>query len=207
MKKSLIGPPTVNKFQKLLGSSFLKLTRWEAVGNVPDIPKFVMIMAPHTSHWDLFYILAISYSLDIKFYWFGNKGFFRWPVGALFKWLGGIPVDRDMGQNIVQQTIEIIQSREQIIIALSPEGTRSYAEYWKTGFYYIANEAQIPIVFAFLDYSRKAGGLGPKMNPTGDIAEDMNIIRQFYSGITAKYPHNVGNISIKPRMSNVGLPQ
>lgn len=207
MKKSLIGPPIANKFQGLLGLSFLKLTGWEAVGNVPDIPKFVMILAPHTSNWDLFFILAILYALGIKFFWFGKKEIFRWPVGSLFKWLGGIPIDRSLRQNVVQQTVDIIQAREHIVVGISPEGTRSNTKYWKTGFYHIACQAQIPIIFAFLDYGRKVGGLGPTMTPTGDIEEDMKTIRQFYSGITAKHPHNFDNIVIKPRLPNEGLSQ
>ena len=205
MKKSLIGPPIANKFQGLLGLSFLKLTGWEAIGNVPDRPKFVMLLAPHTSNWDLFLILAILYELGIKFYWFGKKEIFRWPVGGLFKWLGGIPINRGLRQNVVQQTVEIIQAREQIIVGISPEGTRSNTKYWKTGFYYIACQAQIPIVLAFLDYGRKKGGFGPILDPTGNIEEDMKTIGYFYSGITAKHPHNFGNIVIKPRLNNEGL--
>jgi 1-acyl-sn-glycerol-3-phosphate acyltransferase len=207
MKKLLPGSPQANKYQGLLGLSFLKLTGWEAVGNLPEIPKFVMILAPHTSNWDLLFILAIFYALGIKFNWFGKKEIFRWPVGGFFNWLGGVPIDRGSRQNSVQQTVEIIQSREQIIIGISPEGTRSHAKYWKTGFYHIAHQAQVPIVFAFLDYGKKIGGLGPIMNPTGDIEEDMKTIRRFYNGITAKFPQDVGSIAIKPRMNNENLSQ
>jgi len=202
MKKLLVRPIKANKFQKVLGSSFLKITGWEVEGVIHDLPKCVMILAPHTSNWDFPFILAALYSLGIRFYWFGKKEIFRWPVGGFFKWLGGIPIHRGSRQNMVRQTVEIIQSREQIIIGVPPEGTRSKAEYWKTGFYHIAHQAQIPIVFAFLDYDRKVGGIGPIMNPTGDIDKDMITIRQFYSGITAKYPSEVGRIAIKPLLEN-----
>ena len=207
MKKSLFDPSIANKFRRLLGLCFLKLVGWEAVGNVPDTQKFILILAPHTSNWDLLFILAVLYVLGIKSYWFGKKDVFRWPVGGFFKWLGGIPINRGSRQNMVQQTVEVIQSREQIIVGISPEGTRSNTKYWKTGFYHIAHQARIPIVFAFLDYGQKVGGLGPIINPTGDIEEDMKKIRQFYSGITAKYPHNFGTIAIKPRLTNEGLSQ
>ena len=202
MNKLLLGPPLANKLQSLIGLSFLKLTGWEAVGNVPDTPKFVMLMAPHTSNWDFLFILAILYVLSIKFYWFGKKEIFRWPIKNLAKWLGGIPVDRSLKQNMVQQIVEIIQSREQFIVGISPEGTRSNAKHWKTGFYHIAHQAQIPIVFTFLDYGRKEGGFGPIMNPTGNIEEDMKTIRKFYSGITAKHPDKFGSIDVKPRLNN-----
>ena len=202
MKKTLLGPPTANKLQRLSGSVFLKMTGWEVEGHVPEQSKYVLVLAPHTSNWDFPFILAALYALGIRFYWFGKKEIFRWPVGGLFKWLGGIPIHRGSRQNMVRQTVEIIQSREQIIIGVSPEGTRSNVQYWKTGFYHIAHQAQIPIVFAFLDYDRKVGGIGPTMNPTGDIEEDMKTVRQFYSGITAKYPHQVGRIAIKPLLEN-----
>ena len=207
MNKLLLGPPLANKFQNLIGLSFLKLTGWEAVGPVPDTPKFVMLLAPHTSNWDLLFILAVLYVLGVKFFWFGKKEIFRWPVGGFFKWLGGIPIDRSLQQNMVQQIVETIQSREQIIVGVSPEGTRSNVKYWKTGFYYIACQAQIPIVFAFLDYGRKVGGLGPVMTPTGDIEVDMKIFRQFYGGITAKHPDNFGGIVVKPRLNIESQPQ
>lgn len=207
MNKLLLGPPLANKLQSFIGLCFLKLTGWEAVGNVPDTPKFVMLMAPHTSNWDFLFILAILYVLGIKFFWFGKKEIFRWPFRNLAKWLGGIPVDRSLKQNMVQQIGETIKSREQFVVGISPEGTRSIAKYWKTGFYYIACQAQIPIVFAFLDYGRKIGGLGPILDPTGNIEVDMETIRHFYSGITAKYPDNFGNIVIKPRVNDEYLSQ
>ncbi|MBW1913289.1 MAG: lysophospholipid acyltransferase family protein [Deltaproteobacteria bacterium] len=195
-------PISANKLQRVLGSSFLKLTGWEVEGEIPNLPKYVMILAPHTSSWDLIFILAVLCAMGLKIYWFGKKEIFHWPLGCFFKWLGGIPVDRSSRHNLVQQITTIIQSQDQIIIGVSPEGTRSNSQYWKTGFYYIAHQAQIPIVFAYLDYGRKVGGLGSTMNSTGDIEEDMKTIRRFYSGITAKYPHEVGRIAIKPRVED-----
>lgn len=198
MGRLLSGPPPANRFQRILGSGFLKLAGWKAVGNMPDIPKFVMILAPHTSNWDLFFMLAILYSQGIKFYWLGNIGFFRWPTGRFFKWLGGIPVDPNLRQNMVQQTVELISTHEQIIIGISPEGTRDKTKYWKTGFYYIARQARIPIVCAFLDYGRRVGGLGPTVLPSGSIEKDMTTIRRFYGDITAKHPANFEKIAIIP---------
>ena len=199
MKKTLLIPPTANKLPRLSGSAFLKMTGWEVEGHVPEQSKYVVVFAPHTSNWDFPFILATLYSLGIKSYWFGKKELFRWPVGSLFKWLGGIPVVRSSRENMVQKTVEIIQSRDEIIIGVAPEGTRSNSKYWRTGFYHIAHQAQIPIAFAFLDYRRKVGGVGPTIYPTGNIEKDMKIIRQFYSGITAKFPHQMGEITFKPQ--------
>ena len=171
-------------------------------GRAPDNLKHVLILAPHTSNWDLFLILAILHVLDIKLYWFGKKELFRWPLGGIFKWLGGIPVARSTRENMVQKTVEIIQSLEKITLGIAPEGTRSKSKYWRTGFYHIAQQAQIPIAFAFLDYRRKVGGIGPSIHPTGDIEQDMITIRQFYIRVTPKYPHKMGKIAFKPQEKN-----
>ena len=199
MSKSGIGPPRIRKIQTLLGILFLAITGWKVAGSVPDIPKFVLVLAPHTSNWDLPFILAVMYGLGLKINWFGKKELFPWPVGGVFKWLGGIPIDRSSRQNMVQQTAQMIWEREQIVVGIAPEGTRSQSRHWSTGFYYIANLAQVPIVFGYLDYARKVGGLGPAIHTTGNIEADMKVIREFYSGITAKYPHKVGEIIVSQR--------
>jgi 1-acyl-sn-glycerol-3-phosphate acyltransferase len=203
MKKSMsesgIGPPRIRKIQTLLGILFLAVTGWKVAGSVPDLPKFVLVLAPHTSNWDLPFILAVMYGLGLKINWFGKKELFPWPIGGVFKRLGGIPIDRSSRYNVVQQTAQTIREREQIVMGIAPEGTRSQSGHWRTGFYYIANLAQVPIVFGYLDYARKVGGLGPAMHTTGNIEADMKVIREFYSGITAKYPHKVGGIIVSQR--------
>lgn len=200
MKKSMsesgIGPPRIRKIQILLGILFLAVTGWKVAGSVPDIPKFVLVLAPHTSNWDLPFILAVMYGLGLKINWFGKKELFPWPIGGVFKRLGGIPIDRSSRYNVVQQTAQTIREREQIVMGIAPEGTRSQSRHWSTGFYYIASLAQVPIVFGYLDYARKVGGLGSVMHTTGDIEADMKVIREFYSGITARYPHKVGEIIV-----------
>ncbi|MCB0102297.1 MAG: lysophospholipid acyltransferase family protein [Anaerolineales bacterium] len=199
MSESGVGPPRICKTQILLGILFLAVTGWKVAGSVPDIPKFVLVLAPHTSNWDLPFILAVMYGLGLKINWFGKKELFPWPIGGVFKRLGGIPIDRSSRYNVVQQTAQTIREREQIVMGIAPEGTRSQSGHWRTGFYYIANLAQVPIVFGYLDYARKVGGLGPVMHTTGNIEADMKVIREFYSGITAKYPHKVGGIIVSQR--------
>ena len=196
MSETGVGPPRIHKIQVLLGILFLAVTGWKIEGVVPDHPKFVGILAPHTSNWDLPFILAVMYALGLKINWFGKKEIFSWPVGGVFKWLGGIPIDRSSRQNVVQQTAQTIREREQIVIGIAPEGTRSQTSHWNTGFYHIASLAQVPIVFGYLDYARKGGGFGPMMRTTGNIEADMKVIREFYSGITAKYPDNVGEMMV-----------
>jgi 1-acyl-sn-glycerol-3-phosphate acyltransferase len=195
-----LGPPKASNLIKTLAQWFIALVGWKAEGDFHLLPKkFVAIMAPHTSNWDLLFALGTISALGIKFNWFGKKEAFRWPIGSLFKQLGGIPIERSTNQNIVEQTAALIRSREQVIIGIAPEGTRSNSNYWKTGFYRIAHQAAVPIVFGFLDYKRKAGGLGPLMVTTGNIEEDLKVIRNYYKDVTAKYPELVGEIAIKPR--------
>ena len=156
-------------------------------------------MAPHTSNWDFLFALGTISALGVKFSWFGKKEAFRWPIGGLFKQLGGIPIERSAHHNMVEQTAALIRSRDQVVIGIAPEETRSNSKYWKTGFYRIAHEAAVPIAFGFLDYKRKAGGLGPLMETTGDIEEDLKVIRGFYKDVIAKNPELVGEIAIEPK--------
>lgn len=193
-------PPKVNIILKTLALWFIAVAGWKAEGDIHLLPKkFVAILAPHTSNWDLIFIMGILFALGLKFNWFGKKEAFRWPVGGLFKRLGGIPIERSTNKNMVQHTVELIRSRERVIIGIAPEGTRSNAKYWKTGFYHIAHQAAVPLALAFLDYKRKVGGMGPLMETTGDIEEDLRVIRGYYEGVTAKYPESVGEVAFKPR--------
>ncbi len=110
------------------------------------------------------------------------------PFKWFFKWLGGIPVDRSKSSNIVAKSIQRFHQNEKLILMIAPAGTRKRVKKWKTGFYHIANGANVPIVLGFLDYRQKAGGIGPVIYPTGDIKADMKTIRAFYDGVTGKYP-------------------
>lgn len=196
--ESSVALPRVNPILAWLSRLFLKMTGWKFEGSIPAIPKYVGILAPHTSNWDFPYILALASAHGIKFSWFGKKEIFRWPVGGFFKAVGGIPIDRSSQENVVQQTARMIRARDQIVLGITPEGTRSKIRYWKTGFYYIARQAQTPIVLMYLDYARKVGGIGPIIETTGDIDADMMQIQEFYRGITARHPHKVGEVAIRP---------
>ena len=118
---------------------------------------------------------------------------FRWPMGHFFRWLGAFPVDRSKSKNVVARSIEAFHEHTQLVMVVPPSGTRKKVVYWKTGFYYIAKGANVPIVLGYLDYRRKVGGIGPILDPTGNIEADMKIIRNFYMGITGKYPKKTSN--------------
>ena len=186
-----------NKFMAWTGLIFLKALGWRVEGEIPDIKKYVMIAAPHTSNWDFPITLAVTFALKIKIYWMGKAVMFRWPFGALLRWLGGIPIDRSGTHNVVEQSIQAFNDRDNLIMVIPPEGTRKKVGYWKTGFYHIANGANIPIVLGYLDYRRKAGGIGPTIYPTGCIEEDMQEIKTFYATITGKRQELFGNATLK----------
>jgi 1-acyl-sn-glycerol-3-phosphate acyltransferase len=158
----------------------------------------VIIAAFHTSNWDFPFGLFIAFALGIKIYWVGKDSLFRRPFGPLMRWLGGIPVNRSGSHNMVSRTIQAFQEHEGLYIAIAPEGTRGKASSWKTGFYHIALGAHVPIAMAFLDYRHKAGGMGPLVFPTGNIETDMMKIRDFYAGVTAKYPQDACLPVLKP---------
>jgi 1-acyl-sn-glycerol-3-phosphate acyltransferase len=120
----------------------------------------------------------------------GKETLFRWPINGFFKWLGGIPIDRSKSKNVVAQSIQQFHENEKLILTIAPAGTRKQIEKWKSGFYHIANGANVPIVLGFLDYRRKVGGIGPVVYPTGNFEADMKTIRAFFNGVSGKYPKN-----------------
>jgi 1-acyl-sn-glycerol-3-phosphate acyltransferase len=188
MNYTIFDTPVLKTILRWFSISVLKIAGWRAEGPVPAIPKFVLVGAPHTSNWDLPYALFVAFVLKAKIYWMGKDSLFRMPFNGLFRWLGGIPVDRSTSHNVVAQTIQQFHRNEKLILTITPSGTRKRVKKWKTGFYHIADGANIPIVLGFLDYRRKTGGMGPVVYPTGDINVDMKTIRSFYDGITGKYP-------------------
>lgn len=155
---------------------------------MPHHPKFVMIAAPHTSNWDFLMTMILAFSFRIKVFWMGKHTIFRFPFHGLCRWLGGIPVDRRRAGNMVARCIEEFNRNERLIMIIPPEGTRKRVRYWKTGFYHIARGAGVPIVLGYVDYLRKAGGLGPVFFPTGDMENDMSFIREYYGKVTGKRP-------------------
>ena len=183
--------------KKLLARVFLGLTGWQAEGEKPAPRRYVLIAAPHTSNWDLPYLLAFAWLYGIRISWMGKHQLFRPPLGGLVRALGGVPVRRDRRGDMVSQMAGVIDRSESICLVVPAEGTRSYVPHWKSGFYHIARTANVPIVLSYLDYSRRLGGFGPSILPTGDIRSDMEEIRNFYSDKQGKYPELFGEVRLK----------
>jgi 1-acyl-sn-glycerol-3-phosphate acyltransferase len=185
---TIFDTPILRTLFRWISKLFLWINGWRLSGGLPEAPKIVLIAAPHTSNWDLPYMLFFAFVLRAKIYWMGKDAIFRWPFRGLFKWLGGIPIDRSKTNNVVAQTITHFQTHDSLILAVPPAGTRKRVLNWKTGFYHIANGAGVPIAMGFLDYKKKLGGIGPVLQPTGDIEADMVTIRSFYQDISGRYP-------------------
>lgn len=185
---TIFDTPVVNSLLRGLSLAILRSTGWKVEGSLPaHAAKSVLIAAPHTSNWDLPYTLMIAFALRLRVYWMGKQSLFRAPFGGLMRWLGGIPVNRGQAGNLVAMSAQAMRDADgpmQLIIP--PEGTRGKTRHWKTGFYFIAHQAGVPIVLAFVDYGRKVGGLGPVFEPTGDIEQDMVHIKAFYAPIQGK---------------------
>jgi 1-acyl-sn-glycerol-3-phosphate acyltransferase len=188
MHRTIFDTPVVNTLLRGLSLAILRVTGWKVEGALPpNTPKCVMIAAPHTSNWDLPNTLMAAFALRLHIYWMGKESIFKPPFRHLMMWLGGIPVNRDRANNLVAASAQAIVDADQPLqLVVPPEGTRQKTRYWKTGFYYIALSAKVPIVLAYMDYKRKISGLGPLFHPTGDIEADMVKIKAFYAGFSGK---------------------
>ncbi|MCA0392595.1 MAG: lysophospholipid acyltransferase family protein [Proteobacteria bacterium] len=169
-----------NAFTRWLGRSVLRLGGWRLVGPLPDVSKLVLIAAPHSSNWDGIWGFAAKLALGFEVRLLGKAQLFWWPLGPLLRRLGVIPVDRSSPHGTVQQAVEMIRRSERIWYALAPEGTRKRVERWKTGFWKIAHEAQVPILPAYFHYPDKRIGVGPLFATTGDMAADIAALRAWY---------------------------
>jgi 1-acyl-sn-glycerol-3-phosphate acyltransferase len=188
---------STSHFTQLLAMATLRLKSWKLEVNMPAAPKFVLVGAPHTSKLDLFYALMLAHGTGIKMHWIGKDSLFRWPLGGAMRWLGGIPVKRNSSQNFVNQIVDVFNRLEKLVVAIAPEGTRGRADYWKTGFYYIALGAKVPIALGFVDYKDKVVGIGPTIYPSGDIHADFVQIKAFYDTKTGQHPELQGEARIR----------
>lgn len=186
-KRTIFDTPLLKPFLKWICLLALRAAGWKVVRNNTDAPKYIIVAAPHTSNWDFVLVLLIAFALDIKVYIMAKQELLKWTCGSIFKWLGVIPIDRSRSLNTVGQAVEAFQQNERLLIVIAPSGTRKKVKKWKTGFYHMAVGAEVPIVLGFLDYGRKTGGLGPLIQPTGDIDADMMEIKAFYADMTGKY--------------------
>lgn len=161
---------------------------WTSWGERPEPKQYVLIAAPHTTNWDFIYLIAFAEYFEITISFMAKHTLFTPPLGWLMRALGGIPVRRDKRQNLVSTLANLFTTHEELGLVVPAEGTRSRSEHWKSGFYHIARQAEVPIIMSFLDYEKKVGGFGPAFHPTGVVGDDMDRVREFYSERKGKFP-------------------
>ncbi|MCF8273535.1 MAG: 1-acyl-sn-glycerol-3-phosphate acyltransferase [Flavobacteriaceae bacterium] len=171
---------------------YFKLLGWKVVGNTniskESIKKAVIIAAPHTSWHDFYMGVLLRSVLNVKTNFVGKKELFVFPIGWLFRILGGAPIDRHTKENKVQAIAKLFKDREEFRMAMSPEGTRKKVNKWRTGFYYIAKEAKVPIIMFTFDFENKQNKISEPFYPTDDIEKDFEFMHAFYKGVKGKIP-------------------
>ena len=159
--------------------------------------KGVVIVYPHTSNWDFILGVLARAVLNLRMHWVGKHTLFKWPFASLMRALGGVPVDRRSTQGMVEQLKREFDRYEQFFLTITPEGTRSRSEYWKSGFYHIARELDLPVGLASIDYAKREVDLTEWYRLTGDVEKDLAHIRRVYAARRGRYPELMGDIRFK----------
>ena len=174
----------------ICGFIYYKLLGWKTKVSVPDYDKYIICAAPHTTNWDLFIGKLFMGARGRETGFMMKKDWFFWPLGPIFCWMGGIPVDRSRKTSLVDQMIKIAKSSQKFHLAITPEGTRKANPNWKKGFYYIAQGAGLPIILVAIDYEKKYITAEKVIHPSGDLDKDMREIKLYYKNFKGKYPEN-----------------
>lgn len=173
-----------------LGRTLQKVTGWKVEGEIPNLKKFILVGAPHTSNWDFFHALILIWAIDLKLNVLAKHTLFKIPFlkNILFG-IGGIPVDRNNPQLIVDKVSKLVEE-DGVIIGLSPEGTRKKVQKWKSGFLRIAQQTESKIVLIGIDFDKKICSFSGFFEPTGDNNQDIEVIKNFYKRFKPKIPNN-----------------
>lgn len=174
------------------------ITGWTMVGEVPNIRKAVFIAAPHTSNWDGLWLLIYKFAIKVDVRFLAKDTLFWWPLGPLLRSMGAMPIDRSNAAAIVPQLVGAFASEEQLFLALAPEGTRKRMPFWKSGFYRIAEAANVPIVLAFIDYEKRQMGIGPVLPLGISMEQTLEELRKFYAPHVGRRPELQSPIEFPP---------
>jgi len=165
----------------------LRLCGWSLVGKFPDVPKAVLIAAPHSSWWDGVWGLLMKVGIGADVHFMGKQELFHGPLGSLLRRLGGMPIDRSTAKGVVEQMIDQFRQRDALWLGIAPEGTRKPVKRWKSGFWHIAHDAGVPIVMAWFNYPDKTIGIGPLFETSDDMEADLARLRAFYAPFKGKH--------------------
>ncbi len=180
-------PWALRVIRRVVGGLFA-LRGWQFDTQCPAARKYVMVVAPHTSNWDFFLMVALGASLGRQVRFMGKHSLFVGPLGSVLRWLGGIAVERESRHNFVEQMVAQFADTDDMVLIIAPEGTRKPVPRWKAGFYHIAHGAGVPIVPVYLDYGAKRAGFAEPCWPSGSLHEDMPRIQQHYVAVQARHP-------------------
>lgn len=189
-------PRRGNAFSRWLGRLLLRLMGWRITGHFPDVPKAVVIGAPHSSNWDGLVAAGVVLALQVRIGLMAKDALFRWPFAGLLRWLGGIPIDRHSARGVVDQSVDRFREREKLFLGIAPEGTRTAAEQWRTGFYLIASRARVPVIVAVIDYGRRELRFADVLYPgehysEAEMGADMQRILSHYRGVVPRRPERL----------------
>jgi 1-acyl-sn-glycerol-3-phosphate acyltransferase len=180
-------PRLNNRFWPWLMRSLLRLSGWRLLGELPDVPKVIIIGAPHSSYWDGVWGLMMKIGLGININVMIKREVLDGPLGIILRPIGLIPINRSAALNVVGQMVERFHTHEKMWLGITPEGTRKKVQHWKSGFLRIATEAQVPIQPVFIDYPTKTFTLGPLVHASGDSDADMASIRAMFRPYRGKH--------------------
>ncbi|MCK6581575.1 MAG: lysophospholipid acyltransferase family protein [Anaerolineales bacterium] len=188
MKRTIFNTPILSPILRMVSNSLMRLAGWHVEGSLPDLGKYLIIGAPHTSNWDFLLFLGVIFRLKADVKYMGKAELFRSPIGWFFYWSGGIPVDRSKSSGLVEQMVEACNRSDKFILTIAPEGTRHGVKEWKRGFYHIAKGAGIPLVFAKVDGKHKTMRVGGVFHLTDDMEADMQAIQDAFKGMVGVNP-------------------
>ncbi|MCW8879914.1 MAG: lysophospholipid acyltransferase family protein [Kangiellaceae bacterium] len=184
-----------------LSKKLLRWSGWNLISQPPQVKKYVVIVAPHTSNWDFWVFILIKFIFRMHVSFIGKHTIFVGPIGWVLKKWGGIPINRSAKHNVVDTIVEEFDKRDELIFALSPEGTRSFKDHWKSGFYYIALNANVPLQLCYIDSKTKSVGFGPLITLTGDQNKDVETLRAFYQDKAGIRPELFSTIKFREKSS------
>lgn len=175
---------------RFIGRAILRAAGWDLTGSIPDIPRFVIIVAPHTSNWDFIIGLAAKWALGLNVKWLGKHTLFRPPLGWFMRAIGGLPVNRKTANAIVDRSAAEFAKRDRLVFVLAPEGTRHKVQAWRSGFWHIARAADVPVVCAAIDWGRKTVRFGPTLHVQHDAEPSVDIerMKSFYDDVRGRHP-------------------
>ena len=186
----------------------LKLIGWRVPAELPAADRYVLIGYPHTSNVDFFIAMLAKGALGLKFHFVVKHTLFWWPLSSILRALGGIPVDRRSSNGFIGQLVQRFEqakeSNKPLVVGMMPEGTRSYREFWRSGFYYLAGEAGVPLVAGYIDYKTKTLGWGPLTHLSGNPEQDLAQLNEFYADIQGKFPEKAAPIRFRSAVEKRG---